>query len=214
MNVGLNIKIHLLSKRNLCPILGQFIVKVGHQTRHYTLCLIWVLLCEMKIVVAIAIRALLLCIVELAKVLCKPLCLQVWNQSNLLAHAVRCKGIILKKMGMSSQQLLDLLLVWQLVILYLEPITTHGDQFMMMKALQAFLLLLTICNWHNLQEIKYDFTTPQSNAQECQRKMGCQLQRSACHSPFLRIWLAILVLWCAHSSPQLILNMVRTVKVP
>ncbi len=187
VNVGLNKKIHLLSKRNLCPILGQFIVKVKHQTKDCTLCFIWILFCQMRITITMAIKALLLCIVQLAKAFCKPLCLQVWNQFNLLAHAVKCKGTILKKMGVPSQQLLDLFLVWQLVIPYLEPIITHGDQFVMMKALQVFLLFLTICKWHNLQEIKQDLTTPQSNTQKCQRKMASQLQRSVCHSPFLRI---------------------------
>ncbi len=122
VNVGPNKKIHLLSKRKLCPILGQFIVKVGHQTKDCTLCFIWILFCQMRIVVTMPIKALLLRIVWLAKAFCKPLCLQVWNESDLLTHAVKCKRTISKKMGVPSQQLLNLLLVWQLIIPYLEPI--------------------------------------------------------------------------------------------
>jgi hypothetical protein len=175
------------SKRILCPTLGQFGVRAGHQARDCKLCLTQVLFCQKETAAVTATRAPLLCIVQPARGPCSPPHLQVSSQSDLLALAAGCERRSLKKMGVPSPLLPDLLLACQLGIPNLEHVTAWQDQSVMMRALQALLLFLTICRQHSLQGIKHDLTAPQSSVQEHQRKMGGPLQRSACHSPFLRI---------------------------
>ncbi len=207
-------KTHLPSKRILWLILGLFEVKVGHQTRECTLCLTQVLVCQMETAAAIATKALLLCIVQQAKVLRSPLHHQVSSQSDLQALAAGCEGRTLKKLGVPFQQQPDLLLACQLQTPDLEPVTAQQDQSVMMRAWQAHQLFLTICRQHSLQEIKHGLTVPQSSAREHQKKMVGQLQRSAFHFQSLRIWSAAVVLQCAHSSPRLTLSTAPASKVP